>query len=235
MAKSAEKDRKARVEELRKAQQAAERRRTMLVVGAAVAVVLVLAGIVTKVVLDSQAARDMTLIGVPVASAACDPVVSEAATGVSVHVGPGTDQADKTRVDYASVPPSFGEHYAISEYPARAFYTAEDRPPLERLVHNLEHGYTVVWYTAATPAAQVDELRRISDLARRESVTGGGKFLVSAWDDSRGAFPAGKTIGMSHWGATQGHRQLCGSVSGAAIKDFITKYPATDSPEPNGA
>ncbi len=235
MAKSAEKDRKARVEELRKAQQAAERRRTMLVVGAAVAVVVVLAGIVTKVVLDSQAARDMTLIGAPAASAACDPVASAAATGVSVHVGPGTDQAAKTRVDYATVPPTSGEHYATSEYPARAFYTAEDRPPLERLVHNLEHGYTIVWYTAATPAAQVDELRRIADLARRESATGNGKFIVSAWDQSRGAFPPGKNVGISHWGAQQGHRQLCGSVSGAVIKDFITKYPASDSPEPNAA
>ncbi len=234
MAKSAEKDRKARVEELRKAQQAAERRRTMLVVGAAVAVVLVLAGIVTKVVLDSQAARDMTLIGVPVASAACDPVVSEAATGVSVHVGPGTDQADKTRVDYASVPPSFGEHYAISEYPARAFYTAEDRPPLENLVHNLEHGYTVLWYTSQTPTAQVEQLQKIADLARADKATA-GKFIVSAWDDSRGAFPAGKSIALSHWSAKEGHRQLCGAVSGAVVKDFITKYPATDSPEPNGA
>ena len=40
MAKTAEKDRKARVEEMREAQAAAERRRTMLVVGAAVVVVL---------------------------------------------------------------------------------------------------------------------------------------------------------------------------------------------------
>jgi hypothetical protein len=234
VAKSAEKDRKARIEEMRKAQQAAERRRTMLVVGAAVLVVLVLAVVVWRAIAGSMAERDMTLVGAPAASAACDAPITEPATGSSVHVGPGTNQPNKTKVDYATVPPSSGEHYVNPEYPARAFYTAEDRPPLENLVHNLEHGYTVLWYTSQTPTAQVEQLQKIADLARADKATA-GKFIVSAWDDSRGAFPAGKSIALSHWSAKEGHRQLCGAVSGAVVKDFITKYPATDSPEPNGA
>jgi hypothetical protein len=32
-----------------------------------------------------------------------------------------------------------------------------------------------------------------------------------------------------------GVRQGCTEVSGAAIKDFMTKYPVASSPEPNGA
>jgi hypothetical protein len=35
----------------------------------------------------------------------------------------------------------------------------------------------------------------------------------------------------SSWGVRQG----CTEVSGAAIKDFMTKYPVASSPEPNGA
>ena len=31
-----------------------------------------------------------------------------------------------------------------------------------------------------------------------------------------------------------GHRQFCGSVSGAALADFMTKFPSTDAQEPNG-
>jgi hypothetical protein len=31
-----------------------------------------------------------------------------------------------------------------------------------------------------------------------------------------------------------GHRQFCGSVSGAALADFMNKYPSTDAQEPNG-
>jgi hypothetical protein len=233
--KSEDPDRKARIEKMRREQAAADRRRTMLVVGSAVLVIVVLAGIVTKVVLDAVADQDMANVGVATAAASCDAVVTDpaAASGTAVHVGTGTPKPDVTKVDYPMIPPDNGEHFATPVYPAAEFYTPQDRPVLERLVHNLEHGYTVVWYTSATPKAQQDQLRKIATLARKDEKAA-GKFIVSSWDDSRGAFPGGKTIGFSHWGAKSGHRQLCGSVSGAAVKKFIDSYPYTDSPEPNG-
>jgi hypothetical protein len=234
VAKTAEKDRKARVEQMRKAQESAERRRTLLVVGAAVVAVLVLTGIVFKVVRDAQAEKDPANVGVAAAAASCDAVTNDPVQGSGVHVGPQTDQPNVKRVAYKTVPPTSGEHFVSPEYPARAFYTTADRPAMETLVHNLEHGYTVVWYTSSTPQAQVDQLKKLSDLARQMPQTS-GKFIVSAWDDAYGTFPAGKTIGASHWGAKTGHRLLCGSVSGDAIKSFVTSYPSTDAPEPNGA
>ena len=232
--KTAEKDRKARVEEMRKAQQAAERRKTLLVVVASLALVAVLIGLVFYVIRREQAAKDIAGIGVAAAAAGCDPVVTDATSGSSVHVGPGTNAADKTKVDYKMVPPTSGEHYAQPAYPSRAFYTASDRPQLEELVHNLEHGYSIVWYTDALPKAQQDELRKISDLVRADK-SSAGKFIVSQWDSSRGAFPAGKNVAISHWGAKNGYRQLCGQVSGEQIKTFMKAHPWTDSPEPNAA
>jgi hypothetical protein len=232
--KTAEKDRKARVEQLRKAQEAAERRKTLLVVAASVVVIAVLVTAVVAVIRREQDAKDPANVGVAVSAASCDAEVTDKTAGTSVHVGPGTDQASKTTVEYATVPPSSGEHYVEPAYPSRAFYTASDRPPLENLVHNLEHGYTVVWYAESLPKAQQDELKKISDLIRADSKTG-GKFIVSAWDAGRGALPAGKTIAMSHWGAKSGYRQFCGVVSGAAISDFVAKHPYTDSPEPDAA
>lgn len=101
-------------------------------------------------------------------------------------------------------------------------------------MHNLEHGYTIVWYDESTPKDQVDELKKLAPLTRDDKYAG-PKFIVSAWDQTRGAFPSGKHIAMSHWGAKEGHRQLCGSVSGAAIATFVQDYPYTDSPEPNAA
>jgi hypothetical protein len=234
VAKTAEKDRKARVEQMRKQQEAAERRRTLLVVGAAVAAVLVLTGVVFKVVRDAQAQKDPANTGVAAAAASCDPVTSDPVVGSGVHVGPQTDQPTVTKVKYKTVPPTSGEHFVSPAYPALAFYSKDDRPAMEVLVHNLEHGYTVLWYTSATPQAQVDQLKQLSDQVRSMRETG-GKFIVSAWDDSYGTFPAGKTIGVSHWGAKTGHRLLCSSVSGAAVKSFVTSYPSTDAPEPNGA
>jgi len=233
--KSAEKDRKARLDELRKQQSGAQRRRTLLVAGAAGVVVLGLGAAVTTVALRESAARDMSQIGATTAAAAgCDAVITDATAGGAVHVGPGTDKPNETTVKYTTVPPSSGEHFASPEYPARTFYSATDRPQLETLVHNLEHGYTVLWYTAATPKTQVDELKRIGELAVKEKGAN-NKFIVSAWDDARGAFPAGKTIALSHWGAKQGNRQLCSAVSGQVVKAFIAAHPATDAPEPNAA
>jgi hypothetical protein len=56
---------------------------------------------------------------------------------------------------------------------------------------------------------------------------------------------AGKSVMITRWTADPndpsntaqqlGVRQACTDVSGAAIKDFMTKYPVANSPEPNGA
>lgn len=232
--KTAEKDRKARVEEMRKTQQAAERRKNLLVVVASLAVVAVLVGMVVAVIRKEQAAKDIARIGLAASAASCDPIAVDPAAGTSVHIGPGTDQAAKTTVEYKTVPPSSGEHYAQPAFPSRAFYTAKDRPKLEELVHNLEHGYSIVWYAESLPKAQQDQLKQISDLVRADKTTA-GKFIVSAWDPSRGALPAGKQVAISHWGTKNGYRQFCGSVSGEQIKDFIKKYPYTNSPEPTAA
>jgi len=203
VAKTAEKDRKARVEQMRKAQESAERRRTLLVVGAAVVAVLVLTGVVFKVVRDAQAEKDPATVGAAAAAASCDPATNDPVAGSGVHVGPQTDQPNVTKVAYKTVPPTSGEHFVSPEYPSRPFYTKDDRPAMETLVHNLEHGYTVVWYTSATPQAQIDQLKKLSDLARQMPETG-GKFIVSAWDDAYGKFPVGKTIGASHWARRRG-------------------------------
>ena len=231
--KSATADRKARLEEIRKTQQAAERRRTMLVAGAAGVVVIGLVAAVTVVIRNQVAASDMTKIGVTTAAASCDPEVKDAITGVSDHVGPGTNTPNETTVKYATIPPSSGKHFATPITPARAFYTAADRPVLETLVHNLEHGYTIVWYDESTPKAQQDELKKLAPLARNDK-NAGPKFIVSAWDQSRGAFPTGKHIAMSHWTIGTGHRQYCERPSGEVINDFSTQFPLTDSPEPEG-
>lgn len=230
--KTAEIDRKARVEELRRAQAAAERRRTILAVGVAGVVVVVLVGIVVAVIRDYRTGQDPATYGVAAAAASCDAATNDPTSGSAVHVGPGTNQPNITKIKYSTVPPSSGEHFVVPESPSLPFYTTKDRPRIETLVHNLEHGYTVVWYTADLPAAQQEDLRKIADLARQET---SGKFIVSAWDDSYGTLPAGKTVAMSHWGAKTGHRELCGAVSGAAVKSFIQKFPASDAPEPNGA
>jgi Protein of unknown function (DUF3105) len=231
------KDRKARVEEMRRQQKAQERRKNILFIGiASVVALIIVAAAATPAILgwlNDPAREEASSFGASAAAASCDAVISEEASGVGTHVGPGTDSPDTTRVEYATVPPTFGQHYAIPAPFSRKFYTADDRPPMEQLVHNLEHGYTVVWYDDTIGGDQLDALRDLSD--NISSQEGSEKFIVSAWDASYGDFPEGKHVALSHWGAEQGHRQLCGQVSGEVIEDFVQTYPSTDSPEPNGA
>ena len=230
--KQQERDRRAKIEAMREAEKARERRKSLLFIVVAVVVGLgLVAAAAIPAYLDNRndpANKALGEFGVAAPAADCDDVTSEPATGNNQH------EEDGTVVEYDTVPPSSGPHWAAPAFPARPFYTARDRPEMEQLVHNLEHGYTVLWYDDTIKGADLDTLRDIATSARAKDQTR-GKFIVSAWDDAYGDFPAGKHVALSHWGAQEGHRQLCGGISGAVVGDFIEQYPSTDAPEPNAA
>ena len=224
--------RRAKLDELRARQKADERKRSMLFIGIAVVVGLglVAAAAVPIIQRNSQTSRDTGEFGVSASAASCGEIMDDPATGASEHVGEGTPTPDVTRVEYETSPPSSGQHFAFTAGFAQNFYTRDDTPELEQLVHNLEHGATIVWYDEDVSDADVEELELFSDKIIEEQP----KLIVAAWDsESRGEFPAGD-IAMSHWTIGTGHRQYCGEVSGEAISDFANAYPYTDSPEPNG-
>ncbi|MGQ0626460.1 MAG: DUF3105 domain-containing protein [Sporichthyaceae bacterium] len=222
-------DRKARVEALKKQQKAAERKKTYLVVGIATLVGGALIAIPTlKIINDNkEAAREITSLGIPIGLAGCDAVqIDPAPEGSGEHVG-----AEIT-VDYKTIPPAYGAHFsAPARINSRGFYTADDRPPIEQLVHNLEHGYTIAWYLPTTPQGELDDLKALTTALRDDLDT--LQIIAAPWDTARGAFPAGKNVAFTHWGVDKGYRQYCRNVSGAALQTFMTNYPASDAPEPN--
>jgi hypothetical protein len=235
--KQVDRDRRAKIEEMRKAEQARERRKSMVFV---VIAVVVGVGLIAAVAIPSYwksrndpANKALSTFGVSAASASCDDVQTTKSTNTEAdrqHVANGTTEKYKT------TPPSYGPHWSQPAYPAREFYTARDRPEMEQLVHNLEHGYTIVWYDDTIKGDQLSALKDIAKRARSEDAVGPtGKFIVSAWDDAYGDLPSGKHLGISHWGTQDSHVQLCGKVSGAAVQKFIDNYPAADSPEPTSA
>jgi hypothetical protein len=232
-------DRRARVEALKKEQKAQERKKTLLFGGVAVVIVAVLVGIPVLSIVNKHKkdSRAFDQLGVPVGLAACDAVLTDPAGAKD-----GDHETDPTvRIDYATAPPSHGRHFASPiTVNSRGFYTTDDVPRVEELVHNLEHGYTIVWYTAAVTGSQLDDLKTIASKMHNSNAT--QKFFVVPWDASRGAFPANKSIAITHWGApttagkyetSSGYRQYCGQVSGGAINSFVQAHPATDAPEPN--
>jgi Protein of unknown function (DUF3105) len=192
--------------------------------------------------IDDYRARNATIeeIGSSLAAAGCDPIAEQVATGNQDHVPEGT------KVDYAQAPPDSGTHNPAPAPFTKHFYAAADRPAVETLVHNLEHGYTVVWYRADASSEQIENLDRISKTFGSDDFNPADKFIAAPWSEADGAgFPAGKNIVMTRWTADpndpgdvtkqRGVRQACTDVSGAAVKEFMAKYPVSNSPEPNGA
>jgi hypothetical protein len=231
-------DRRARVEELKRQQQAQERKKTLLLaaIGIGVAAVLIVPSSLVLMHRNHQKHRDPATVGATAAAAQCDAVKIDPATGGQDHVDA------QTHVDYATIPPSSGRHF---QYPAdvneRGYYTTKDTPTVEQLVHNLEHGYTIVWYDPKIATEELNVLKDIGGLLRNNSAF--RKIIVAPWDVTRGAFPADRPIAMSHWGGPSdptkptspenGYREFCGEASGGAIVQFMKDHPATDTPEPN--
>src|SRR3954466_1766221 len=199
MAKSTKgRDRRAVVEQLRRDQQRAERRRTIVVIAVCVVVALVIIGLaaIPRIRQNKLNAGALGDIGVARSAAGCQPLVKKQATGNQEHKPEGTV------IDYTDSPPAFGPHWPAPAPFSRKFYTADDRPELETLVHNLEHGYNLLWYDD-TVAKNGDELASVKAIAKKFGGTKlSDKFIALPWTDKDGpAFPSGAHIALTHWSA----------------------------------
>lgn len=244
-AKSAKSDRQAVIDSIRKQQKGSEKRRGYMIVGVCTVIALLIVGAAAyKPLKDSYDLRkfngiDLAKIGGP--ASVCQKVVTKKANGNQDHVDPGTF------IPYEDAPPSFGQHYNEPDPMDRKFYEASDRPALGTLVHNLEHGYTILWYdeTMAADDAAMTDIRAIaSKFAGTSNLR--LKFKAVPWtkeDESGTDFPDGQHIAINHWsiggadagdsGEQVGVWQFCSEPSGAALKTFMLDYPYLDSPEPN--
>jgi hypothetical protein len=234
--------RRERLASLEAARKKEQRTRTIRLLVICIVLALALLAYPVYLFVDDYRARNAKIedLGSSLAAAGCDPIAEQPATGNQDHVPEGT------KVDYAQTPPDSGTHNPAPAPFTKHFYAAADRPPVETLVHNLEHGYTVVWYRTDAPGSQIQNLERIAKTFGSEDYNPADKFIAAPWGEADGAgFPAGKSVVITRWTADpnnpsdptkqRGVRQACTEVSGAAIKEFMAKYPVPNSPEPNGA
>ena len=240
--KDASTERRAMVEQMRSAQARKERVRSVAILGACVVIVVGLLGVaVVKFVNDGDAgdsgdAQDGSL-GVAASAAGCDDVLTKKPTGSDRSGAEGSHVDIGTPVTYPANPPAFGRHWPNylqgAEY--RSFYSPDDRPELQRMVHSLEHGHTLIWYDATIKEGSQDykALQAVAD-----SYDGTTTYVnILPWTSADGgAFPDGKHVALTHWAGQgeeqQGVWQYCAEPSGEVIEDFVTEYPNTDSPEP---
>ena len=241
-------DRQAVIEQMRKKQKSAERRRGTVIVATCVIIALAIVGLAAVPILldkwDSRKLNSTALADLGAPASSCQKITTKKADGNQEHVPVGTP------VDYPESPPAFGKHWnesGVAPAPfARKFYTTKDRPEVEALVHNLEHGYTILWYDE-TIADDEDALADVKAIAEKYDGTSmRDKFIAAPWtksDDDEGTFPEGQHVALTHWSAggtgntdpskQSGVWQYCSAPSGEAVEEFVKKYPYFDSPEPN--
>ena len=232
-----DKDRRAVVEEMRKQQQRAEKRRTRVIFIACAVVALVIVGLgAYRLIQQNQAASgDLETLGVSASAANCQKIVTKSAEGSNDHREVGTP------IPYQDAPPAFGPHYPETAGFTRKFYTVNDRQDLPYYVHNLEHGYNLLWYDR-TVADNPDQLAAVRGIASKfEGNELSDKFIALPWTEEDGAaFPDGAHVALTHWYADpdtlqdqEGVWQYCDAPSGEVVQQFVEDYPYTDSPEPN--
>jgi hypothetical protein len=243
VAKSDKNERRAAVDHIRAQQKRADQRQGIVIVGVCVLVALLIVGVAAfrpvKDWWDLRAFKDQNIDQIGAAASACDAIVTKKAEGTQDHVDPGVP------VEYTDAPPAFGQHENVPEPMEDKLYSEDDRPNVEKLVHNLEHGYTLLWFdeTIADDSEQMLQLEAIADKLRG---TGNMrlKFKAVPWTKEDGkAFPEGQHVALTHWAKESKEKgdkvkdavgvwQYCSDVSGEALEDFMVKYDYTNSPEP---
>ena len=250
--KSSKSDRQAVIDEIRKKQKGAEKRRGFAIVGVCslVALLIVVAAAYRPVKnwWDLRQFKDIDLASIGAPASVCDKVDDQAGRRQPAA------RADRRRRSPTRPRRRRSARTGTSRASPRRRSTGsstptKDRPELEALVHNLEHGYTILWYdeSIADDADELNVIDGIADKFRSDSDNLRYKFIAAPWtsddEDESGKFPDGKHVAFSHWSAgghgvtdpakQVGAFQYCSQPSGAALKDFMLEYPYTDSPEPD--
>jgi cytoskeletal protein RodZ len=245
---SKNRERREVVEQMRKEAKAAERRRTMGVLAVCVVVALIIIGVAGYTVWqdnkDSEAAAAQSFdeLGQSAKQAGCVPATEHEATGSGDHVTSG--------VDYETTPPDSGPHNPSTAPADVHFYDVGERPDVELLVHNLEHGWTIVWYdeTVADDDQQMKALQTAADKLDQAGNDPRANVIIAPWTSDDGdPIPDGKHIAFTHWSVhkpadvtptranvpdtSYGASQYCTTFSGAALDSFRDKYPYDDAPE----
>jgi preprotein translocase subunit SecG len=212
-AKNSSTARTARIEEMRRADQARDRRNRILLVAASVIVVLGLV-VGTVVLVRSQSGGDDG--GAATADGKSGGKFVTGADGVRTWKGTlGRTHVTK-KVDYPMEPPVGGDHKQVWMNCNGNVYT--DEVDNMNAVHSLEHG--AVWVTYTDRAAEAD-VKALAAKVRRTPYT-----LMSP--DPRQADP----IMLTAWG----HQRTVTGADDPAVDAFLEKFvQGEQTPEPGAA
>ena len=236
-------ERRAMVEKMRQEQARKERMRSLAILGVSiVAVVGLLVAALVPYIKDKReedkiAGTSVEKLGATTSAAACDDVITKEPKGTERSGEAGNHVDIGTKITYSSAPPAFGQHWPnyLTDTEIRNFYSPDDRPDVERMVHSLEHGHTLIWYDDTIKPGS-EEYKDLEAIAKKYSNTT-TYVNILPWKATDGdEFPDGKHVALTHWAGSGGDQkgvwEYCGKPSGSVIKQFVKDYPNTDAPEP---
>ena len=117
------------------------------------------------------------------------------------RTAPRTTSRSARPMSYPDAPPAFGSHWNMWDTMDRKLYTTSDRPELGELVHNLEHGYTILWYDETIADSDAEDGRPRGIASKLQGTTNlRDKFKAVPWTSEDGkAFPKGQHVALTHW------------------------------------
>ncbi|MGZ5296608.1 MAG: DUF3105 domain-containing protein [Actinomycetota bacterium] len=137
------------------------------------------------------------------------------------HIGSAPEVAGAPDLStYATIPPASGPHDP-TPLPAGIY----DSPPdVYQVLHALEHGGVIVWYSPDADAAKVADLKAFYGQRQSDVSVGQDRVIVAPYDypdqGDSGQLPAGAQLAVVSW-----HRlQTCSSVSLPVAFDFTSQY-----------
>ncbi|MFF7176806.1 DUF3105 domain-containing protein [Streptomyces pseudovenezuelae] len=204
--KAAALSRKARIEEMRRAERARDRRNRIITITLSTVIVVGLAGWGAYAINSANEKEEQKT------AAAKEPVKGEKTWNAKKLTRNHVQKA----VDYPMNPPVGGDHN-------QAWMTCDGTvypKPIkkENAVHSLEHG--AVWVTYSDKAAETD-IKTLSDKVSRTPYT-----LMSPAEEQSGA------ITLSAWG----RQLTVSKASDPRVEQFLTKYvQGAQTPEPGAA
>jgi uncharacterized protein DUF3105 len=130
--------------------------------------------------------------------------------------------ASGQKVDFPSLPPTSGDHWAAPAAPA-PWGVKTSWLPFEVTVHNLEHGGIVILYGPDVTSEQVNTLRLY---VRQLQSSGFPKIILEPWPD----MPKDSKIILTAWNWIM---NLPGVDQVSIVKFTKAHHASSEAPEPN--
>ena len=165
---------------------------------------------------EAEAARKAALLA-KLDDLGCSEVedIQDAGAG---HFGNEELQASPPDVAYPDRPATSGKHFGNWIMTGVYDQLIDERA----LVHNLEHGYVLAYYTEGADEAEVEELKTYAQEQIDDKYQ---KIIVSRWD---GDLPNDASIALVAWN----HRQTCEQFDGDVMLDFLKEHHSSSGDAP---